>query len=74
MLEQIERFRSLEQAVVNLSSSPRSEKKFRKKGKLLPRERLAHLLDPGAPFIELSALAGQIHIGPLPDASGNGPM
>jgi 3-methylcrotonyl-CoA carboxylase beta subunit len=27
------------------------------RGKLLPRERLAHLLDPGAPFLELSQLA-----------------
>lgn len=26
-------------------------------GKLLPRERLQHLLDPGSPFLELSALA-----------------
>lgn len=31
--------------------------RHRAKGKLLPRERLAHLLDPGAPFLELSALA-----------------
>lgn len=30
----------------------------RKKGKLLPRERLAILLDRGAPFVELCALAG----------------
>jgi len=29
-----------------------------KKGKLLPRERLAHLLDPGAPFLELSPIVG----------------
>ena len=58
MLEYIERFRTLEQAVVQLSSSPKSQKKFRKRGKLLPRERLAHLLDPGAPFLELSTLAG----------------
>lgn len=31
--------------------------RHRAKGKLLPRERLAHLLDPGTPFLELSALA-----------------
>ncbi|SDE25903.1 acyl-CoA carboxylase subunit beta [Kordiimonas lacus] len=31
---------------------------FEKRGKLLPKERLALLLDPGAPFLELSALAG----------------
>src|SRR5690606_27489673 len=30
----------------------------REKGKLLPRERLALLLDPGAPFLELSSIAG----------------
>lgn len=30
----------------------------RDKGKLLPRERLARLLDRGAPFIELSSIAG----------------
>ena len=35
---------------------PRAEKK----GKILPRERLAHLLDPGAPFLELSPLAGYL--------------
>eukprot|EP00794_Sanderia_malayensis_P012006 gene12006-13245_t len=27
-------------------------------GKLLPRERISHLLDPGSPFLELSQLAG----------------
>lgn len=31
---------------------------FDKRKKLLPKERLALLLDPGAPFLELSALAG----------------
>ena len=28
------------------------------RGKLLPRERIAALLDPGSPFLELSQLAG----------------
>ena len=28
------------------------------RGKLLPRERINQLLDPGSPFLELSALAG----------------
>jgi geranyl-CoA carboxylase beta subunit len=40
----------------------KSEERYReratKRGKLLPRERLAHLLDPGAPFLELSSIAG----------------
>ena len=30
----------------------------RKRGKLLPRERIEAILDPGSPFLELSALAG----------------
>ncbi len=30
----------------------------REQGKLLPRERIEHLLDPGSPFLELSPLAG----------------
>ena len=33
--------------------------KHRKRGKMLPRERIACLLDPGSPFLELSALAGE---------------
>lgn len=56
MLAEIERFRALEQAVVDHSN--RSKKRFDKKGKRLPRERLALLLDKGAPFLELSTLAG----------------
>ena len=40
----------------------KTEEKYReratKKGKLLPRERLSHLLDPGAPFLELSSIIG----------------
>jgi geranyl-CoA carboxylase beta subunit len=31
---------------------------FDRRGQLLPRERLARLLDPGAPWLELSTLAG----------------
>ena len=32
--------------------------RHRARGKLLPRERIDALLDPGSPFLELSALAG----------------
>ncbi|MCO4772825.1 MAG: acyl-CoA carboxylase subunit beta [Deltaproteobacteria bacterium] len=42
------------QAATEEKYRPRAEKK----GKLLPGERLARLLDPGAPFVELCALAG----------------
>ncbi|KTC65576.1 propionyl-CoA carboxylase subunit beta (plasmid) [Legionella adelaidensis] len=34
-----------------------ARERHRKHGKLLPRERLQHLLDPGSPFLELSQLA-----------------
>jgi 3-methylcrotonyl-CoA carboxylase beta subunit len=38
-------------------------------GKLLPRERLQQLLDPGSPFLELSQLAAyQVYDDPLPAA------
>jgi geranyl-CoA carboxylase beta subunit len=32
--------------------------RFTERGQLLPRERVALLLDPGAPFLEISAMAG----------------
>ncbi len=39
------------------------------RGKLLPRERLEHLLDPGAPFLELSPLAAHdMYGGEVPGA------
>ncbi|KRW63702.1 methylcrotonoyl-CoA carboxylase [Aeromonas allosaccharophila] len=39
------------------------------RGKLLPRERINQLLDPGSPFLELSALAGwQVYDEPVPAA------
>lgn len=56
MLATIAQFRGLEQAVLDKANQAQS--KFHQQGKLLPRERLALLLDPGASFIELSSLAG----------------
>lgn len=56
MLAQIEQFRALEQRVRDLSQSQKD--KFERRGQLLPRARLSMLLDRGAPFIELSTLAG----------------
>ncbi|MCL4150788.1 UNVERIFIED_CONTAM: hypothetical protein GTU68_011288, partial [Idotea baltica] len=40
-----------------LGGPERSRKRHIERGKLLPRERVERLLDPGAPFLELSALA-----------------
>src|ERR1700685_861117 len=42
-----------------LGGSHAARDKHRKAGKLLARERIAALLDPGSPFLELSALAAQ---------------
>ncbi|SCK55203.1 geranyl-CoA carboxylase beta subunit [Variovorax sp. HW608] len=56
MLALIERVRGYEQRSV--ATSARSRERFEKRGQLLPRERLSLLLDPGTPFLEISALAG----------------
>lgn len=42
---------------LNLGGNPESRQKHLKAGKLLPRTRLARLLDPGTPFLELSPMA-----------------
>lgn len=56
MLQQIGRLRSLEERARKASEGSKS--RFERRKQLLPRERLALLLDPGAPFLELSTLAG----------------
>ncbi len=56
LLAQIAQVRALEQATRDASSA--AEPMFARRGQLLPRSRLALLLDRGAPFLELSALAG----------------
>lgn len=45
------------QAQVRAAGGEKGAAKFRQQGKLLPRERLELLLDPGTPFLELSPLA-----------------
>ena len=52
----IAQFRELEQKVRD--NSARSTEKFASRGQLLPRERLALLLDRGSPWLELSTLCG----------------
>ena len=42
---------------IKLGGPPRSRARHEERGKLLPRERIDTLLDPGAPFLELSQLA-----------------
>lgn len=43
---------------ISLGGSHRARERHLARGKLLPRERIDQLLDPGAPFLELSQLAG----------------
>ena len=43
--------------ISSLGGSEKSRKKHSGRGKLLPRERVRLLLDPGSPFLEFSALA-----------------
>ncbi|MBX9590719.1 MAG: acyl-CoA carboxylase subunit beta [Hyphomonadaceae bacterium] len=56
MLALIETFRALEQRVRDTSNQKLPM--FRKRGQLTPRQRLAHLIDRGSPFLEISTLAG----------------
>jgi len=56
MQERLAEVRELEAKVVAESSSRRD--KFEAKGQLLPRERVARLLDRSSGFLELSSLAG----------------
>jgi len=52
----VEEFRGLERKVVEGSAA--EAEKFARRGQLLPRERVARLLDRGSPFVELATLAG----------------
>lgn len=56
MAERLAEVQALQARVVAESESKRS--KFEARGQLLPRERVARLLDRGTPFLELSPLAG----------------
>src|SRR5947209_17940940 len=67
MLALISRMRALEDRT--RAASAAAKDRFHKRGQLLPRERVAPVLDPGAPFIELSSLAGYRFDVPDPDKS-----
>ena len=45
-------------AEIALGGDARSRERHVARGKLLPRERLAKLLDPGSPFLEIGQFAG----------------
>jgi geranyl-CoA carboxylase beta subunit len=56
MAEKLAEVKRLEQLVIAESESKRA--RFEQRGQLLPRERVARLLDRGSDFVELSRLAG----------------
>ncbi|MEM7343441.1 MAG: carboxyl transferase domain-containing protein [Chloroflexota bacterium] len=58
MLDLIEQTRRLEARAAQASA--RSIDRFKKRGQILPRERVARLLDPGAPFLEIGNMAGYL--------------
>ena len=49
-----------------VAKSAKAQALFDKRGQLLPRQRVALLVDPGAPYLPLSELAGYLHDHPDP--------
>ena len=67
MLALVKRQREYEARAVTLSEKRRA--RFEQRGQLTPRERLARLLDPGMPFVELYNMANFLVDDPSPDTS-----
>jgi geranyl-CoA carboxylase beta subunit len=67
MLRLIGELRKLEART--LGKSAEAKPLFDKRGQLLPRERIARLLDAGAPWLELSTVAGYCLDNPDPEKS-----
>ena len=67
MLTLIGQLRALEARASDASA--RAKPLFDKRGQLLPRERVHRLLDPGAPWLELSSIAGYRRDNPDPEKS-----
>lgn len=72
MLARLAQLRALEDRAAQASA--KSKPVFDKRGQLLPRERVALLLDPGAPYVPLCSLAGylQDHKDPEKSVPGGG--
>ena len=67
LLKLLERLRALEART--RAESEKAKPLFDKRGQLLPRERIARLLDAGAPWLELSSMAGYCLDHPDPEKS-----
>ena len=59
MLARLASLRALEERAAQASAQ--SLPVFERRGQLLPRQRVALLLDAGTPWLPLSALAGYLH-------------
>lgn len=70
MTEYVEKIRGIENQI--RKGEERYRERATKAGKLLPRERLAHLLDPGAPFLELCPIAGYQMLGDTDGTTAGG--
>ncbi|WP_375414311.1 acyl-CoA carboxylase subunit beta [uncultured Bradyrhizobium sp.] len=67
MLALVGRIRALEHRTREASAAAKD--RFHNRSQLLPRERVALVLDPGSPFLELSTLAGYMFDVPNADKS-----
>ncbi len=67
MLALVDRLREIEARAVAASEKRRA--RFEERGQLTPRERVARLLDPGAPFLELYNLCNYMVENPDPETS-----
>ena len=67
MIALVEELRALETRAVDLSEQRRP--RFEERGQITPRERLARLLDPGMPFVQLHSLAGYLADSTVPKKS-----
>ena len=67
MLGLVARLRALEARTRD--ESAKAKGLFEKRGQILPRERIARLLDPGAPWLELCSMAGFCLDDPDPEKS-----
>src|SRR5260370_15801847 len=73
MLLAIAEFRAAEASMQ--ATSEKSRARFAKRKQLMPRERIALLLDRGAPFLELMPLAGyRMHYDKDRSSAGRGPV
>jgi geranyl-CoA carboxylase beta subunit len=70
MGEAVQEFRDIERKVIDTANA--KVPRYRAKGLIPPRERLALLLDPGSPFLELSTLCGYMQEGDTDGSSAGG--